>query len=601
MLCGLRREYGYIESMDVRDDGQLSFRMRDSQGDFLVITDITGNTLSYQEAFPEDGTYPWNADTRNLYENRIFDNGDGTGILSHYDELKNSTELSLYTVENREETPLTVLEGEQVRSLCMAPDHVIYFTTAESLNRWSREDNVCVRLLELHGNGISAMPASNNLLINSQGEILLCDLEGSIPCVFVLSEKETQNEDKMRIAFLATVGSSDLSRPAQIFSYSHPEFGLEQEQYSGETETGVLRDRVFMELAAGKGPDLMWVNEEDMHILEEKGLLMELSGLISEDIKEQMLPGVIQSGTIDDRMVGLKLYAIYRTVFVSDAVWEKDTWTLADVRDILQSREDWDWAFSYRFGEMAPYGPYELLSEVLLADLEGSEFLDMEQGRCSFDSEEFVELIKLCKKYGQVNQAEKDAEEWYAQLKDGESIAHISWMVDGFVDFSLAMNRYEDSAHIVGFPTQEGGKNFILANSYLVVNANTEHQEQIRELIAYLLSYDNQYDSSYMSVRKDVIRDSVVYFEPDESWRLKISTTKNSFMNIEKKPDGTTWIEEYLAFLEDCVPEPNWRYTSVGQILSEELPAYFEGNKSAEDVADIIQRRVQLYLSETKG
>ena len=38
----------------------------------------------------------------------------------------------------------------------------------------------------------------------------------------------------------------------------------------------------------------------------------------------------------------------------------------------------------------------------------------------------------------------------------------------------------------------------------------------------------------------------------------------------------------------------------ITNIITEEAAAYFSGQKSAEDVAGIIQSRMQVYLSETK-
>jgi len=591
-----------IQSMDVRDGEQISFRMGDGGGDFLVVTDMEGNILSCQEPFPNQEGYPWNPDPLHRYENRVFDNGDGSAILTRCREQENVTELFLYDAESGEENPLAVFDGELVRSLCMDGADTMYYTTLESLSRWNRSDNTRTKLLDLHGNGLSASPASNNLLTNSRGEVMVCELEGDIPCVFVLSGEKSQTEEGIRIAFLANIGSDSLGRPAQIFAQTHPEYGFVQEQGGDKTERQALRDRVFVELSAGRGPELMWVSKEDMYTLSEKGLLMDVSELIPEDIREQLLPCVIRSGTIDGHLTGIKLHSSYQTVFVSDALWEGDSWTVSEALDLLQSREDWGSTFSYSIWDMpTSYTPYELFSEVLMTDLEHSEFLDLERGYCNFDSQEFVELLEVCKKYGQMNQPEQDMDEWHRQIKEGDSIAHVLILADGLVDFSAAMSMYGDSAHMVGFPTGDGGRNYVSANnSYLVVNANAKHLEEIKKLIAYLLSYENQFEHSYDSVRRDVIEDSVVYSEFWETLRLKLSVTGETSMELALKPDGTSWLEEYLAFIDTCESASNWCYTPVGTILSEELQPYFAGDKSAEEVAGIIQSRVQIYLEESR-
>lgn len=590
------REGSNIQSMDVRDGIQISFRMRDNAGDFLIITDTEGKIIAQQETFPNQEEYPWNADMLHRFENRMYDTGKGSIILCCCREQENVTELFLYDAETGNKTPLSVFDGELVRALCIDDEDTIYYTTLESLNRWDKRNDTHTKLLELHENGLSSSPVSNNLLINSLGEVLVCELERDIPCVYVLSGEESHKEDVLRIAYLTVIGSDNLARPAKIFFQSYPELELVQERCENESDRPTIRDRVFMELAAGKGPELMWVQEEDMHVLQEKGLLMDLSELIPEDIQAQIVPAVIQSGTLNNQLVGIKLYAIYDTLFVSDALWEGDSWTRQDVLEIMESREEWNPVLNYNGYAM---DPYELLSKVLLTDLDGSEFLDMEQGYCNFDNPEFIRLLEVCKKYGQKQSEKLNREEHSRQLKEGDSIA---W--GGAVtlrDFSSYMNMYNDNAHIVGYPTREGGKNYIQANNtFLVVNAQAVHLDEIKGLLAYLLSYDEQFTYSDATIREDVMRNSVVYHEFLKKYVLKISAKEDSIMDIDLKPDGTSWLEEYLAFVETCELAQNWRYTMVGTILSEELQPYFAEDKSAEEVVAIIQSRVQLYLDESK-
>lgn len=595
------RENYSIKSMDVREGEQLSFRVRDGRDDILVITDLEGTVLSLQEPFPDPDEYPWNADELHRFAYRAYDNGDHSVILSRCMEQENLTRLFLYDPDTSEEKPLTVLDGELVRSLCSDGADALFYTTVETLSRWNRTDNTHTGLLNLHENGISASPSSNNLFMNSRGELMICELEGELPYVFVLSGEKRQAEDEIRISILSRTGAGALDRPVQMFSRSYPESAFVLESYSGQAEREALHDRVFVEMAAGRGPDLLWVSREDMYILRQKGLLMDLSGLIPEDTKQQLLPCVIRSGTIDGQLTGMKLYSSYQTLFVSDALWEKDSWTVSDMLELIQSREDWDSTFSYCYWDSPLfYTPYELLSEVMLTDLEHSEFLDLDEKTCNFASAEFIRLLEACKKYGQTEQPQQDMNEWYEQLREGNSIAHMGDLADGLASYSTDRNVYEGSAHIVGYPARDGSKNYISSNNpYLVVNAKSGHIQEIKELLAYLLSYECQFEESHSSVRKDVITDSVVYSESDAAARLKVSASKDVYMQLDTKPDGSSWLEEYLAFLDTCEPKPDWNYTQIGKILSEETAPYFAGDKSAEEAARIIQSRIKLYLEES--
>ena len=63
------------------------------------------------------------------------------------------------------------------------------------------------------------------------------------------------------------------------------------------------------------------------------------------------------------------------------------------------------------------------------------------------------------------------------------------------------------------------------------------------------------------------------------------------------RPDGTSYLPEYLAFMDNC-----WVSTGVTdpieEIILEEADAFFAGDKDVRTVAGIIQSRAQLYLNE---
>lgn len=186
------REGSYIQSMDVRDGIQISFRMRDSEGDFLVITDIEGKIITQEQTFPDQEEYPWNAEIQHRFENRVYDTGKGSIILGCCRAQENVTELFLYDANQGSKTPLSVFDGELVRALCTDGEDTIYYTTLGSLNRWDRGSNTHIRLLELHENGLESSPVSNNLLINSQGEVLVCELERDPLCLCSVRRREPQ-------------------------------------------------------------------------------------------------------------------------------------------------------------------------------------------------------------------------------------------------------------------------------------------------------------------------------------------------------------------------------------------------------------------------
>jgi len=99
----------------------------------------------------------------------------------------------------------------------------------------------------------------------------------------------------------------------------------------------------------------------------------------------------------------------------------------------------------------------------------------------------------------------------------------------------------------------------------------------------------------------DVIRDSIYYNPRTECYVLLLSSNMEHTVSKELalKPDGSTYLEEYLDFVESCQPAP-YIPVQIRLIVQEEAHSFFEGSKGAVETAEAIQSRVQLYLEEKK-
>lgn len=70
----------------------------------------------------------------------------------------------------------------------------------------------------------------------------------------------------------------------------------------------------------------------------------------------------------------------------------------------------------------------------------------------------------------------------------------------------------------------------------------------------------------------------------------------------QELPDSynkSTYLDEYLAFIESAVPRPT-ESDSLFEIVMEEADSYFPSDKSLDETVKTIQNRVQLYLDERK-
>ena len=80
----------------------------------------------------------------------------------------------------------------------------------------------------------------------------------------------------------------------------------------------------------------------------------------------------------------------------------------------------------------------------------------------------------------------------------------------------------------------------------------------------------------------------------------KVEYEDTIYINEESIPIPTMsqeQLDEFVAFIES-VDKKTYYNEAVMNIINEEAAAFFEGQKSAADVAGIIQSRVQIYVNE---
>lgn len=249
-----------------------------------------------------------------------------------------------------------------------------------------------------------------------------------------------------------------------------------------------------------------------------------------------------------------------------------------------------------------------LLCQFFLADLDHCSLLDLEEGKAYFDSEEFCRLLEVCKKYAQKessieNSYTMDVELTAARkrLKEGEILCYRNIQSSvSFWLFSQDLADLGEDYHLVGYPTEGESGNFLNCYDGTAVNAATEHADLAAEFLNYIVSRSCQ-ESADTPVRRDVfsgrISESPDYVRPDSKPVVFLRNSQGGSIEVDAKPDGTSYLPEFLAFIDSC--KSNAGVTDIiKDIIREEAEVFFSSNRTASSVAHNIQSRVQLYLDE---
>lgn len=257
------------------------------------------------------------------------------------------------------------------------------------------------------------------------------------------------------------------------------------------------------------------------------------------------------------------------------------------------------------------YGGYEFFRMVFGQKF--SQFIDIKDKKVSLISPAFIELLHTIKEYEKKGYIHKD---FIAEGKSTEAI--IESMGKDQVYFRIndvftLINLFQDQEEEVVFSTGGAvGENEEIAGLFTneqneipfqyyqgyMMNTNSANKRLSWEFLKFLVDEQMQTSLSIFGVPMNNQARM-------EKARLYVS---NQFFSTKESRDPVSLTEKqqrvyeaYMTQLEDFSRQLNryiWKDSMVQEMVMKEVAYYFKGEKSAEEVAEILQNKVELYLNE---
>ncbi|MCM1058579.1 MAG: ABC transporter substrate-binding protein [Firmicutes bacterium] len=392
-----------------------------------------------------------------------------------------------------------------------------------------------------------------------------------------------------------------LTKRADEYCRKHPGVRIDVVTVQEEGDDSEMAlTRLVTRLTAGEKPELFWLSSEQLKALQDKGALADLQEILPEELLEQIFPGVLQAGTVDHKLCGIANEAYIETVVVSEESWPGETWSFRDVMALAEGQAAAGGITGVFGGET-----WELmLFDLVLRDITAgnSTLADREKKECRFDSEEFIRALEFCKKYGLASE-DRDKmtfEEIMEGMHNGSILAYR--LAGDLKEFSRVMAELGDGFHCVGFPTEGSYGGCVSCYSFIAMNAEGEDQETAADFMQYLLSERVQRSMGICTVRRDVLTGNVIDGNGEAqgfgTYPYPVFQNKDrEVIPLEGKPDGSSFLPEYLEILEQADYMSN-TMDDLGMMILEEAGGFLNGDRSAEEVAGIIQSKAWVYLNE---
>ncbi|PEK08943.1 ABC transporter substrate-binding protein [Bacillus toyonensis] len=423
------------------------------------------------------------------------------------------------------------------------------------------------------------------------------------------SKGERKTKDGKTIVEVSTLGSTEsLKQAEKLYEQKNPKIDIqikgafpENESKTGgsktegsqkdETSAEKIISKVNTEFLAGRGSDVIVLDGLPADKYGKKGLLTDLSKLMEEDKsfdKNQYFNKVLDNSKTNEKLYGIPLYFWLSGLLGDDKAIQQSGVKVND--------KEWTWSEFTSIGkELASKGththvigntPPEQMLQFLVQD-HYSELVDKASGQAKFHSDLFVQMLEDVKKMYEQKIVTADS----VALGEAYFVPAPIMSVEEYFSLGYSLGITESKMyqkpHIAG---QKKGVAFT-PNTTVGINAKSPVKKEAWNFLKFLMSEEGQ----GAHATGNVFPINKTAFEK------QIKTLKEK-KGIEG-PDGTliNVTESDIQGLEKMVAEisvQSPQSTKIESIIAEESKSYFSGQKSAKDVAALIQNRVTTYINE---
>ncbi len=420
--------------------------------------------------------------------------------------------------------------------------------------------------------------------------------------------------DKTSLVLGCQYLNGDMKKRVIDFNKSNTNYRIAIKDYSSYNtmeDYSLAASQMNNDIISGKMPDFMAIDTSmDISSWANKGLLADVGELIANDAQlssVEFLQNVWDAFSINDKLyMVVPSFNVQTMTARKDVVGDRTGWTMSEFVEFMKTQEE----------GVKPFGD-DMLRDSLLHYIMtycGGDFVDVNTGKCNFDSPEFVAMLEYAntfpKEYPEEYWNEYDWTLTQSQYREKKAVLQYTY-ISRIQDLVYTLHgQLGSEAAFVGYPGISGNSSVIQPGSNMfVLSAKSKNLEGAWEFVRYYLT--DEYQSSDEMYQLPV---SKTAFEA----QAQKATEKPYWINEEtgekEEYDYTYWMNEEEIILEPfsqaevdeicqfiySVNKRSYYNQDIINIVNEEAASYFEGQKSAQEVASLIQNRVQLYVDENR-
>lgn len=358
------------------------------------------------------------------------------------------------------------------------------------------------------------------------------------------------------------------------------------------------------DITSGNGPDIIDISNIDYKQYASKGVLENLYPYMEKDgiRKEEYLENVLKAYEMDGKLYGiLPQFYVTTTVAKASKVGDVPGWTLSEMLDFAENSKAEN-VFSY--GSRTSVFYYCIYNNI-------DEFIDWEAGKCYFDTDDFIRILEFANKFPE--EADYNNEEGISAQLRADKILLMQTSLSSVQEYQMMNGLFGEKVTYIGYPNSERKGNLIQAvNGCVALNSKSRHKDGAWEYIKSVISeeYQDSLISGWSSwgfpVKKSTLdklfeKDMTPEYYEDENGN-QVEQMKTSWGYDDFNIDIYAATQEEIDAVKEIIASAQRSTNSINEelsnIITEETEAFFKGQKSAGDTAEVIQNRIQIYVNE---
>ncbi len=387
--------------------------------------------------------------------------------------------------------------------------------------------------------------------------------------------------------------------------YQAIKFNTENDDFRVKIKKYTDPNGLSTDIISGKIPDILLIdNSMNINGFAEKGIFCDLYEFIDNDSeisREDLLPNILEAFENDGKLFYFTDDFQICTVLGKKSIFGDKKINFSELEKIKENFPDGTEIFS---GESK--------TAVLQDGLQMSpdNFINYKTGECYFDSDEFTALLEFADSFpdsSELNFNEafwQDLDTMYAD----ESALLMSVILSCYGDFYCYEHGYfGEETSAVGFPSMSGDAgSAIFLNSGFAISAKSDNSDGAWQFARTLLLPEYQDQTEDFPVRISSLENKArreMNMSGNDSYSSVITMgdyalSSTKFVSDIGKPSQADI--DRIDLLVKSVSRLVRYDDTVRNIVSEEAGAFFAGDRTSKEAAEMIQNRVSTYLAENR-